>query len=106
MAMFPHERSLVEKLKDKPFALLGVNADNTLDDLKKCVSKEKINWRSWYDGGDGPISKQYRIKGFPTIFVLDHKGVIRFKDVREDDMDKAVEKLLGEIAESKSTAAK
>jgi hypothetical protein len=25
--MIPHERSLVERLKDKPFALLGVNSD-------------------------------------------------------------------------------
>jgi hypothetical protein len=27
--MIPHERSLVEKWKDKPFALIGVNSDGT-----------------------------------------------------------------------------
>ena len=25
--MYPHERSLVERMKDKPFALIGVNSD-------------------------------------------------------------------------------
>ena len=25
--MYPHERSLVKTLEDKPFALLGVNSD-------------------------------------------------------------------------------
>ena len=25
--MYPHERSLVERLKDKPFVLLGINSD-------------------------------------------------------------------------------
>ena len=28
MAMIPHERSLVQKLADKPFALIGVNSDD------------------------------------------------------------------------------
>ena len=27
MAMLPHEKELVERLKDKPFALLGINSD-------------------------------------------------------------------------------
>ena len=26
--MYPHERSLVKKLAEKPFALLGVNSDD------------------------------------------------------------------------------
>jgi hypothetical protein len=33
---------------------------------------------------------------FPTIFVLDKAGVIRFRDVRGDDLDKAVVSLLDE----------
>ena len=27
--MYPHERSLVERLKDKPFTILGVNSDSS-----------------------------------------------------------------------------
>jgi Zn-dependent oligopeptidase len=37
------------------------------------------------------------VQGWPTIYVLDHKGVIRFKDVRDEDMDKAVDQLLEEL---------
>ena len=32
--MYPHERSLVKKLKDQPFALIGVNSDRDLEKLK------------------------------------------------------------------------
>ena len=100
--MYPHERSLVKRLEGKPFALLGVNSDRDRDKLKPVLEKERITWRSWFDGGGtgGPIAKQWNVTGWPTIYVLDHKGVIRFKEVRDHDMDKAVDKLLAELEKS------
>ena len=101
--MYPHERSLVKRLKDKPFVLLGINSDKDRQELKKVMEKEQITWRSWFDGGStgGPIAKQYGVRGWPTIYVLDHKGVIRDRNVRGEAMDKAVDKLLKELAEEK-----
>ena len=96
--MYPHERSLVERLKDKPFVLLGVNSDpkqKILDAMKR----ENITWPFFWDGGNtnGPIAKQYGVRGWPTIYVLDHKGIIRAKGVRGEQMDQAVDKLLKEL---------
>ena len=50
--MYPHERSLVENMAGRPFALLGVNTDDDLAQLKHVIQKEQINWRSWWDGED------------------------------------------------------
>ena len=97
MAMVPHERSLVKRLEGKPFALLGVNLDSSRENLKKCEEKNKITWRSLFDGRGGPISEQYNLKGPPAIYVLDAKGVIRFKGVRGEAMDRAVDLLLQEM---------
>ena len=96
--MYPHERSLVKKLEGKPFALLGVNSDPK-DRLKRVIKKENMTWRSWWDGGNtsGPIATQWNVSGWPTIYVLDHKGVIRYKEVREKAMDDAVDALLAEL---------
>ncbi len=79
--MFPHERSLVKNLAKKPFVLLGVNTDKEgIAAFKANVKKNEINWRSWQDGSTrGPICSQYRIEAFPTLFLIDHKGVIRHK---------------------------
>jgi len=44
--MYPHERSLVDELKDQPFALVGVNSDK-LDRAKKAVIENKLVWRSF-----------------------------------------------------------
>jgi len=83
-AMFPLERSLVERMRGKPFVLLGVNGDSDKGKLRELMKREQITWRSWCDGGGsantaGPIARQFNVSGWPTIYVVDHRGVIRHK---------------------------
>ena len=101
--MYPHERSLVKRLDGQPFALLGINSDKSRDDLKKVMDKEEITWRSWWDGGStsGPIATKWNVHGWPTTYVLDEKGIIRYKQVRGESMDKAVDALLKEMESKK-----
>jgi hypothetical protein len=96
MAMVPHERSLVKRLEGKPFALLGIDLDADKETLKKAEEKNKITWRSWFDGRGGPIGDKWNIRFLPTIYVLDAKGVIRYKNVRDKELDEAVDTLLKE----------
>ena len=101
--MYPHERSLVQRLQGQPFVLLGVNSDRDREALKKVMKKQGITWRSFWNGGStqGPISSAWNVRGWPTIYVLDHKGVIRYKNVRGERMDEAVDKLLAEMKKGK-----
>jgi peroxiredoxin len=101
--MYPHERSLVKRLEGQPFALLGINSDRDREALKKVMKKQGITWRSFWNGGgtQGPISSAWNVRAWPTIYVLDHKGVIRYKNVRGERMDEAVDTLLAEMKESK-----
>lgn len=96
--MYPHERSLVKQLADKPFALVGVNSDRDLDTLKKVVKEKNLTWRSFQNqkGKDGVISEMWAIQGWPTIFILDEKGVIRWKG-HGGDIDSVITELLGEM---------
>jgi hypothetical protein len=105
--MYPHERSLVKRLADKPFALLGVNSDEDRKELKKVLKKEQISWRSWWDGGStsGPIASKWNVTGWPTVYVLDAQGVIRYRDVHGKELDEAVDKLLQEIKSGNKKAA-
>ena len=80
--MYPHERSLVQKLQNKPFALLGVNSDDDREQLKEVLKKEEITWRSFWAGGiGGLIPTHWQVSGWPTIFLIDKKGVIRHMHV-------------------------
>ena len=97
IAMYPQERKLVARLRNKPFALVSVNTDATVETLKKSIASGEITWRCWYDGPlAGPITTRWGVWAPPTIFVLDKAGVIRFKDVRGADLDRAVATLLDE----------
>lgn len=107
--MYPHERSLVKKLADKPFALLGVNSDKDLKELKETLEKEQITWRSFWNGEKGtggPISAEWGVRGWPTLYLIDHKGVIRRKFVGSPGdkvLDAAIDKLVEEAEKATST---
>jgi hypothetical protein len=100
--MFPHERSLVKKMEGKPFALIGVNSDPDREALKEVLKKEEITWRSFWNGKEGtrgPIATKWNVQGWPTLYVLDAKGVIRHKwlgSPGDKVMDEAIEKLVKE----------
>ncbi|MCB9887763.1 MAG: TlpA family protein disulfide reductase [Planctomycetes bacterium] len=95
--MIPHERSLVKKLEGKPFALIGVNSDSDREELQARLVKEQITWRQFYDGSTtGPIAKAWNVRGWPTTYVIDPQGIIRFKNVRDAEAEKAIESLLAE----------
>lgn len=99
MAMYPHERSLVKKLADKPFAIIGVNSDSDLEALQPILKTNEITWRSFWNGPEGtsgPISTKWNVSSWPTIYLLDVDGKIRYKNVRGDNLDAAIETLLAE----------
>jgi hypothetical protein len=96
--MYPHERSLVSRLEEEPFALVGVNSDPT-EDYHEAIEREEITWPSFWDGGStsGPISTKWGVRGWPTIYILDHEGIIRAKNKRGEKMDEVVDQLLEEM---------
>ncbi len=99
----------MKNLESKPFAIIGVNTNRyDAKKLKEVMDKEKLNWRSFADHGGkdglGPICTTWNLVGTPTLYVLDHKGVIRHKwlgSPGEKAIDDAIEKLMKE-AESSS----
>jgi peroxiredoxin len=96
--MNAYERQLVKRMRGKPFALLGVNCDRDEDKLRKWIKKEEITWPSWRDGNhdnaNGPIFRQFNIHGWPTLYILDHRGMIRHKfrdSPRNGKLDAAID---------------
>jgi thiol-disulfide isomerase/thioredoxin len=100
-AMIPHERKMVEKFKDKPFVLISVSGDYKPETVKEFLKKEPMPWVHWF-GGTEPdsILGKWCVHFFPSmIYVIDSKGVIRYKHLREGDLEKAVAELEKAVAE-------
>jgi peroxiredoxin len=100
--MWPHERSLVKNLRDKPFALIGVNESFEPMKLQEVMDKEKLTWRSFSDGAISlgeEVWGKWNVDATPTLYIIDHTGVIRHKwvgDPGEKAIDRALEKLIKE----------
>ena len=81
--------------KVPPFVIIGVNSDEDKKPLKAVMEKEKIAWRSFWCGEKGPMSdlpSAWNVTGWPTMYVLDHKGIIRGKQVYGQSLDRVVDK--------------
>ena len=97
--MYPHERSLVKQLANYPFAIIGVNSDRDREKIREVVEEKSLTWRSFWNesGSQGRISDAWYIRGWPTIYLIDANGVIRFKQVRGEALDQAILSLLDEM---------
>lgn len=101
--MYPHERSLVNRMKGRPFALLGVNSDINRERTRKVCEQKKLTWRSWWDRTTGGrIAQKWNVSGWPTIYVIDHRGVIRAKSAGFKNFDPLIERLVKEAEDDRS----
>ncbi len=76
------------------FVFVGVQGDETIDTVHESLESNTITWRVWWDGEDKRISTQWNIRGWPSTFVLDQRGVIRHRDLRGKELANAVRSLL------------
>lgn len=96
---YPYERLLLELYKNWPFAILGVDSDTDRDATRKAMTDRGLTYRAWWDGylpdnTGGPIATTWDVTGWPTVYVIDGAGVIRFVDLRQEDLLKGVRQLL------------
>ncbi len=95
----PDQRALIERLKDKPFAWIGIDTDTDKEQFRKAAAELGVTWRnSWQGGISGELPRIWGVTSYPTTYVIDAKGVIRYISPRGEALDKAVDTLLAELA--------
>lgn len=97
VAELPETVALCDRLRDAPFALIGIVSDEKLDEFRSKAAAKGVNFRNIWPGGyDTTIRRDFAIWREPTIFVLDGTGTIRFVDARGKQLAQAVDALLAE----------
>jgi thiol-disulfide isomerase/thioredoxin len=97
----PYERLMQDLYKNWPFSILSVETGSSPAAMKERKASESLRYRSWWDarpetGGRGAIATAWNVAGYPAIYVIDGQGVIRFVDLRYEDLLKAVRQLVNE----------
>lgn len=98
-SQYPYERLLLELYKNWPFAILAVNSDSDPGVAARASEEHGLQYPAWFDGlpgrdGGGQIALQWHTTGWPTVYVLDAGGVIRFVNLRDEDLLKGVRQLV------------
>lgn len=84
-------------MKGRPFVMLGVNTDADAETAGKVIEAQGVTWPNWYDApGDAPIVRRYRVRGYPTVYVIDGKGTIRSKMAVGDSLAALIDTLAAE----------
>ena len=74
---YPRLRDLVDRYRNRPFVVLGINNNDSRETLKELETNKEITWRCWWDhaqdDGPGPITTRWNVRGYPTFIVLDQR---------------------------------
>lgn len=92
----PHLRTLVERHQDDPFALIGINYNDSKDAFRKGVKEFEVSWISAFQGDLPAISALYKVTGYPTYLVLDVDGKIAYRGHGAEATDEVIAKLLAD----------
>ena len=98
-AQAPYERFLLDRYANWPLAILGVETGSSRDAARQAQTTDPRATRAWWDApragqSNGPIAGAWNVIGWPATYVIDGDGVIRFVDVRDEDLLKAVRQLV------------
>ena len=90
----PQLQALGTKFAAKPFAIVGMNSD-ILPEYKAHAARSPLPWRNFCDeSSSGPISTLWNIRNWPTLYILDDKGVILAKQPALNDIERILSEAL------------
>ena len=107
MASLPGLRQLYSQFHAQGFEIIGVSLDESAADLRQVLADQGIAWPVAFEGKrwDNSLAALYRVYGIPTTYLIDRNGVIRYRDLREEELAKAVAELINEAAQTTSRGA-
>ena len=106
-AEIPNLKKIYADYKDKGVEFLSVSIDAKKDAWTKAMNEEKMPWnQGWVADGGAHVMDLYQFGGIPFILVIDKEGNIYRKNVRGEEIRRAVSDALSgkKTAEKKSVS--
>ena len=96
VAELPNVLKTYDKFHAKGFEIIGISLDKDQDALTSFVKKRNMKWTQYFDGKgwENKLAAKYGIQSIPATFLLDKEGKILAKDLRGQDLETAVAKVL------------
>ena len=84
------------KYKRRGFNILAVSLDKDKEKWLKAIEKDKLTWKHVSDlkGWENEVARMYGIQGVPTNFLVDKTGKIVASNLKGDELEEKLKKLL------------
>lgn len=89
----PNLVQMYQAFKEKDFEIVGVSIDDNTKSWTKAIETDSLQWKQVSDGNgmEGEVAKRYLISAIPTNFLLDKRGKIIAKNLRGEELKKALD---------------
>lgn len=90
-------RSLQARYQKAGLQLVGVNIDNSREKAIEFLQENSLPWTQLYEEGGlegSPLSRQFGVQTLPTMMLIDSKGRVVRHNVREAELEDAIDELL------------
>lgn len=104
MEMLPSKLAAYKKYQHLGFHIVGISADFNRSDLEAVVKQRNIPWPQYYNsaGTTNAAITKFGITHFPSLWLVDKKGTVRYVSAGRD-MEAKIESLLSEGAVAESS---
>lgn len=92
----PYIVAMYNDFHSKGLNIVSVSLDESLDQWVKGIADDDLRWvhvsnlKSWQE----PIANLYNVKSIPSTFLIDEKGIIIAKDLRQEDLRTKIAEIL------------
>lgn len=96
----PSLKRVYQRFKDQGFTIIGVSLESDPELVARFAERNGMTWPIIVDGADGgmatgPLATSYDVEAIPMSYLVDRSGTIRARRLLGDDVERAVEKLMG-----------
>ncbi len=94
----PNISAIYQANKDRGLEIISISLDDKKEKLDAFLATHPMPWYTVFSGKgwNDDAARLYEILSIPSLWLVDKKGVLRYFDVRGEDLTKAVEELLAE----------
>lgn len=94
----PNLKYLYSVFKDKGFEIISISLDTKKRVLDSYLAEYPMPWKTVFSGNgfDDDIARLYEVTWVPSYWLVDKKGILRYHDVRGEDLKSTVTHLVNE----------
>ena len=98
MEELPNLKKAYAKLHERGFEIIGISGDVHKKELEAVLKKQGMTWLQYFNnqGGESELMKRFGISAYPTMWLVDKKGMVVDFEAKGKDLSVKIEKLLAQ----------